>query len=79
MKMRRILAFEICLFITIGSCALCGCATNAHTGDHDISASIEAERQWDDLTTTQKIGYSLWWPFQMGLLAGGSALTGHGP
>jgi hypothetical protein len=44
----------------------------------DEAAEMDAweQKAWDDLSTVQKIGYSLWWPLQCGLYVGGSILAG---
>ena len=66
MKLQRTCVLSILL--VLGSLGLCGCAT---TGQMDTSTKTEEDKQWDDMTTAQQIGYCLWWPLQWGLLWGG--------
>lgn len=60
------------LLVSIGF--LAGCATPRQA---DTPAKTAEDKQWEDMTTAQKIGYYMSWPVQWGLLYGGSALASH--
>ncbi len=59
------------LLVVTGFCS--GCAT---TGHDDTSAQTVEDKEWEDKTTAQKIGYAMWWPLQWGLYFGGEELGG---
>jgi hypothetical protein len=59
-----------CLLLVV-TCFGSGCAT---TGHDDTSVKTVEDKKWEDLTTAQKIGYSMWLPLQWGLYFGGAEL-----
>jgi hypothetical protein len=74
--MKTLRAFATCCLLLAGTGFLSGCATTGRA-DVDASAQEAQNKQWDDMTTAQKVGYYLWWPVQWGLFWGGSALAGR--
>jgi hypothetical protein len=72
--MKTLRVFFIRCFLINALVVLMGCATTEH---YETEGQSTQDNQWDDLTAAQKVGTCLWWPFQFGLLVGGSAL-GHG-
>lgn len=57
--------------LLISLCVLPGCATTHH---EDTAATTSEDKEWEDMTTAQKVGECLWWPLQWGIYYGGSSL-----
>jgi hypothetical protein len=47
-------------------------------GRSEKSEPTAEEKEWDDMSTGQKIVSVFEWPVQWALLIGGSSLAGHG-
>lgn len=61
-----------CCLLLVGTGFLTGCAT---TGHEDASTNALGDTGWEDMTTAQKVCYCMWWPLQVGLYFGGTALA----
>ena len=70
--MRTLRVYVTCCLLLVGIGFLAGCAT---TGHQDASTKAAENKEWEDMTTAQKIGYCMWCPLQWGLYFGGEALA----
>jgi len=70
--MKSLRVFAICCVLLVGTGFFTGCAT---TGGSDGWIEPPENRQWDDMTTAQKIGNWMWWPLQEGIYYGCEALA----
>jgi hypothetical protein len=68
--MKAFRTLVICCLLLVGASGLSGCATTEHA---DAASKAAESKEWDDLTTAQKIGCYLWWPFQWALFFGAEA------
>lgn len=69
--MRTLPVYVTCCLLIVGAGFWGGCAT---TGHEDASTKPVEDKEWEDMTTAQKVGYYMSWPLQWGLYVGGAEL-----